>query len=286
MDLAYRLVNVFGIAGERFSGNPLAVFDGADALEDATMLAVARELNLSETTFVQRPTSAACPARVRIYTPTYEMPFAGHPTLGTAFVVAEQRGIRDAVTLEMKAGHVRVDLGGARPELRTARSPETRAWSGGSLADLARALALPERAIAAPPLWVDTGVEQLVVRIAAPEHVTAMNADPAALLRHARSERTGEGMVYAFADDGEGRILARFVFSQHASLVEDPATGSACANLGGYLLAEGERGPLRRVVRQGAAVGRPSELHLRVDDAGGIHVGGLVQAVGRGVLTV
>ncbi len=285
MDLAYRLVNVFALESDRFSGNPLAVFEDGSALDEAAMQALARELNLSETTFVLPATQAEATARVRIFTPAYEMPFAGHPTLGTAHVVAERTGARDHVVLEMKAGLVRVATGGPRVELRAARPPATRAWDAAEPATLARALGLPPDAFASPPLWVDTGVEQLVVRLANRELVAAMNADPNALLALARSERTGDGMVYVFAEDG-GEVEARFVFSQHGSLVEDPATGSACANLGGYLLATGAKGPLRRVVRQGAAVARPSELHLRLDEAGAIFVSGLVRPVGRGTLTV
>ncbi len=285
-ELTYRLVNVFALEGERFSGNPLAVFEDGRGLDDATMLAIARELNLSETTFVVPPKDASATAGVRIFTPSYEMPFAGHPTLGTAHVVAERAGARDHVVLEMKAGLVRVATAGSLLELRTARAPVTRPWSGGDMAALAQALSLPANAIAAPPLWVDTGVEQLIVRLTRPEHVLAMRADAGALLRVARSERTDEGMVYAFAEHDEHRVEARFVFSQGTLLVEDPATGSACANLGGYFLATGARGPLRRVVRQGAAVERPSELHLRIDDADNIHVAGRVHSVGSGTLTI
>ena len=100
-DFAFRIVNVF--AEERLGGNPLAVVEDGRGLDDATMQAIALQFNLSETTFILPSTNAT--ARVRIFTPTFEMPFAGHPTLGSAHVVRDLTGAGDAVTLEMIAGH-------------------------------------------------------------------------------------------------------------------------------------------------------------------------------------
>src|SRR5512140_1161842 len=108
----YRIINVF-TRGGRLTGNPLAVFEDGQGLDDATMQALARQMNLSETTFILP--SAQADARVRIFTPSYEMPFAGHPTLGTAHVV---RALLEAevgdVTLEMKAGIIPVSSAGNR----------------------------------------------------------------------------------------------------------------------------------------------------------------------------
>ena len=118
---AFRIVNVF--AEERLAGNPLAVFEGGHGLDDATMQALALQFNLSETTFILPSTSAT--ARVRIFTPTFEMPFAGHPTLGTAHVVRALKG-GDAVTLEMRAGVIPVRARGDEWTLR-ANAPRTRA---------------------------------------------------------------------------------------------------------------------------------------------------------------
>src|SRR4051794_13016122 len=100
----YRIVNVF--AQDRLDGNPLAVFEDGRGLEDATMQALALQFNLSETTFILP--SATAHARVRIFTPTFEMPFAGHPTLGTAHVVRDIGGLGDSVRLEMQVGVVPV----------------------------------------------------------------------------------------------------------------------------------------------------------------------------------
>src|SRR5215204_6198351 len=101
MELRYRIVNVFAREG-RLTGNPLCVFEDGSSLDDATMQALALQFNLSETTFILPSTKAT--ARVRIFTPAYEMPFAGHPTLGTAHVVRSLQNPGDKVTLEMKAG--------------------------------------------------------------------------------------------------------------------------------------------------------------------------------------
>src|SRR5688572_27683905 len=107
---AYRILNVFARAG-RLTGNPLCVFEDGAGIDDATMQALARQFNLSETTFILP--SAKATARVRIFTPSYEMPFAGHPTLGTAHVVRALKG-GDALTLEMKAGIIPVKAQGDR----------------------------------------------------------------------------------------------------------------------------------------------------------------------------
>src|SRR5438046_3734606 len=101
-DYAYRLLNVFTLDGDRLSGNPLCVFEDGRGLDDATQQALARQFNLSETTFILPSEKAT--ARVRIFTPAYEMPFAGHPTLGTAHVVRDLKRSGDSLTLEMKAG--------------------------------------------------------------------------------------------------------------------------------------------------------------------------------------
>src|SRR5689334_13184853 len=156
----FRIVNVFTIDGDRFSGNPLCVFEDARGISDTDMQALARQMNLSETTFVLP--SDRGDARVRIFTPGFEMPFAGHPTLGTASVVA---GDRDRVVLELKAGLVPVTRAGDAWTLRAARPPETRPVEA-TRTDLARMLGLPDGAVSDEPLWVSTGVEQLVIAMA------------------------------------------------------------------------------------------------------------------------
>lgn len=281
MSHAFRIVNVFTLDGDRLSGNPLCVFDDARGLATAQMQALARQMNLSETTFVLPPETAGADARVRIFTPGFEMPFAGHPTLGTAATIADGR---DRVVLEMTAGLVPVTTDGATWSLRTARAPRTRTVEASRI-ELAHMLGLPDDAVADEPLWVDTGVEQLVIPLASAALVHAARPVPALIERWGFSASRDEAMAYVWArTDGEWAV--RFFFTSNGAVIEDPATGSACANLGGWMLARDQPRPLTASLRQGDAVGRPSRLGLRVDADGGIHVTGAVIELGRGTVDV
>jgi trans-2,3-dihydro-3-hydroxyanthranilate isomerase len=276
MSWAYRILNVFALEGERLSGNPLAVFEDARGLTDAQMQALALQMNLSETTFVL-PSDRA-DAQVRIFTPSYEMPFAGHPTLGTASVVA---GDGARVVLEMKAGLVPVTREGDRFTLQTTGERRTRPVEA-SRAELASMLGLEADAVGDEPRWVSTGVEQLVIPIRTPALVAAARPVPALLERWGFSETRSEAMAYLVAE-GQPRWTVRFFFTSNGAVLEDPATGSACANLGGWLFERG-RAPLRVSLQQGEAVRRPSHLELQVDAAGHIFVSGAVIELGRGTI--
>ena len=275
--LPFRIVNVFAEAP--LAGNPLAVFEDASGIDDATMQALALQFNLSETTFVL-PSDVAT-AKVRIFTPSFEMPFAGHPTLGTAHVVRALLDAGDRVTLEMRAGVIPVDAEDDTWTLQ-ANAPRQRRPSA-SRAELASMLGLVLNDLEGEPLWVDTGSEQLVVPLASFDAVRRAKPNPAQLLVHgSNGERA---LAYVFAREGE-RVLARFFFSKYGAVVEDPGTGSACANLGGWLLATGARLPQRLVVDQGEAVGRPCRLGLAVGADGTIRVSGRVVDLGRGTITL
>jgi trans-2,3-dihydro-3-hydroxyanthranilate isomerase len=282
-DHRYRILNVFTADSDRLSGNPLCVFEDGRSLSDETMQRLARQLNLSETTFVLPPSTPGATARVRIFTPTFEMPFAGHPTLGTAHVVRELLKAGDQVRLEMIAGVVDVAAEGDTWKLKTTREPETRKPAASSV-EIAEMLGLPVSALADNPLWVDTGAEQLVVPVARASDVMRAKPVPALLARHATSEKRGASMAYVWArEEGtNSNILARFFFLSGESVLEDPATGSACANLGGWMLRTGAPLPLRLEVRQGVAVRRPSVLLLEVDKSNQIFVSGHVIELGRG----
>ncbi len=276
---AYRIVNVF--AEERLGGNPLAVVEDGRGLDDATMQAIALQFNLSETTFILPSTTAN--ARVRIFTPTFEMPFAGHPTLGSAHVVRDLAGSGDAVTLEMIAGIVPVTAEGDRWTLQ-AKAPRTRELAA-ARGDVAAMLGLVEADLGAKALWVDTGSEQLVVPLASATAVRRATPDAARLAAHGSIALPGGGtrsMAYVWAADGPGKVLCRFFFQKHGAVVEDPGTGSACANLGGWLVATGAPLPQSVSLTQGQAVGRTCHLGLRVDETGGIFVSGQVIEFGRG----
>lgn len=278
-EYAFRIVNVF--AESRLEGNPLAVFENASGLSGSEMQALALQFNLSETTFIL-PSDAA-DARVRIFTPTFEMPFAGHPTLGSAHVVRSLIGAGDALALEMLAGTIPVIAQGDVWTLE-ARPPATREVNA-SRAQLARMLGLENADLSARPLWVDTGSEQLVVPLAGADAVRRCTPDAALLARHG-SVQLGVGvtraMAYVWAEDGPRSILSRFFFPKHGAIVEDPGTGSACANLGGWLVATGAALPQQWSVAQGEAVGRRCKLGLAVDSGGRIFVSGRVIELGRG----
>jgi trans-2,3-dihydro-3-hydroxyanthranilate isomerase len=282
---AFRILNVFTVGADRLSGNPLCVFEDGRGLTDAQMQGLARQMNLSETTFVLPTTNGDATARVRIFTPGFEMPFAGHPTLGTAHVVRSLRG-GDEQRLEMKAGVVSVAARGDTWTLRTAREPAVREPTA-SRADFARMLGLGDSAVSGPPLWVSTGVEQLVIPLGGPALVRAARPDPSLLVRWGYSEARDEAMAYVWAHDpdtGPDMIVVRFFFTSHGAVVEDPATGSACANLGGYFIATGAALPIERTLRQGEATGRPSRLGLSVGADRSIRVTGAVIELGRGTV--
>jgi PhzF family phenazine biosynthesis protein len=265
----------------RSSGNPLCVFEDATGLSDKNMQDLARQLNLSETTFVTTG-SEDVSADVRIFTPNYEMPFAGHPTLGTAYVVRELLGAGDAVVLRMPAGDIPVRAVGSVWTLQANAPTSFRVEVARS--DLTRMIGLTADCIAAEPLWVDTGTVQLILPLRSAEDVAAAAADPRLLAEFA-PRPDGESLVYLWAPTGADTIEARFFFTQNNAAIEDPATGSACANLGGWFLVNGERA-LRRRIHQGSAIQRPSVLDLTVDEQGTIFVSGAVREVGRGTFTI
>ena len=278
--LAYRIVNVFTRGGP-FTGNPLCVFEDGSRVDGATMQALARQFNLSETTFIL-PSDRAT-AGVRIFTPSYEMPFAGHPTLGTAHVVRALKATGDAVTLDMKAGIIPVEASGERWTL-AANAPRWREVdeTRGELADI---LGLSAADLLERPLWVNTGKEQLIVPVASPEAVRRARPRADAFAR-LKSE-DGHSMAYVFADAGDaaGTVVSRFFFPSGAAVLEDPATGSACANLGGGFCALRPGEDVRRTIAQGDEVGRPSTLFLAVQ-AGAVGVGGNVIALARGTVEI
>lgn len=286
MEHSFVLLNVFAVAGRTLSGNPLCVFERAEPFDEPLMQALARQFNLSETTFVLPPSDTTTSTkRVRIFTPSFEMPFAGHPTLGSAHVVRRLTGVGDRVVLEMKAGNVEVIAHGDEWTFRAARKPEVRKPDA-SRTELATMLGLNEHSMAADPLWVDTGAEQLVLPLASAAEVVAARPNADLLAKHGFSQKRGASMAYIWAPSGDGEILARFFFISNGSIVEDPATGSACANLGGWMIATGKKLPARFTIAQGEAVERPSLLRLHVDEDRHIFVTGLVEELGRGTITL
>jgi len=275
----FRIVNVFTYRQGALTGNPLCVFENGAPFDSATMQALARQFNLSETTFIL-PSSRAN-ARVRIFTPSCEMPFAGHPTLGTAHVCRSLKLGGDALRLEMEVGLVAVEAQANRWTL-TAPSPSWREFQF-SRGALAHALGLEEHDIGERPLWVKAGKEQLIVPLNSEDAVRRVSPQPSAFAS-IRSE-DGIGMAYVFAQRGAEQWLARFFFPHDGTMLEDPATGSATANFGGWCVAMRRPLPMRVQISQGEFVGRPSSLYLDINAERQIRVGGDVTEIGSGAVT-
>jgi trans-2,3-dihydro-3-hydroxyanthranilate isomerase len=280
----FRIVNVFTQGASPFTGNPLCVFENGAAFSDPQMQSLARQFNLSETTFVLPPTDrgSGAHARVRIFTPHYEMAFAGHPTLGTAQVCRSLGMGGDSLLLEMQAGLIPVRSVGVRWTLTA--PPATSRELDVSRDVLAAALGLEVRDIGERPMWVKAGKEQLVVPLTSTEAVRRTAPSPAAMAK-IRSE-DGLSMAYVFASCGTGRSLARFFFPGDGAILEDPATGSATANFGAWCLAMKQALPVQIQISQGEFVGRPSTLFLEVNGAAEVFVGGDVLEIARGSVTL
>ncbi|MFI4877402.1 MAG: PhzF family phenazine biosynthesis protein [Steroidobacterales bacterium] len=274
---AYRILNVFTQGRTTLSGNPLCVFERAQGLDDASMQALALQFNLSETTFILPSERAS--ACVRIYTPTFEMPFAGHPVLGTAHVCRALGLGGDRLTLEMRAGIVPVRASADRWTLQ-AGNPRWREVVEPRLT-LAAMLGLEVQDIGERPLWVSVGHEQMIVPLRSEEAVRRVRVRGELLAQFASTE--GQSMAYVFAPAGSG-LIARFFFPKGSAVLEDPATGSATANLGGWCLATGRTLPCEFDIVQGEYTGRPSSLRLAVDGGRQIFVSGEVIELGRGVI--
>ena len=299
--LSYRILNVFTRGAETLSGNPLCVFEDGASLDDRTMQALARQFNLSETTFVLPSTRAS--ARVRIFTPSYEMPFAGHPTLGTAHVCRALGLGGNELTLEMSAGVIPVAAENDRwtlqanaPQWReVAEAPET----------IAAMLGIEVRDIGERPLWVSTGREQLIIPLRSDDAVRRARPRPDLLARFTSAAGANQAYVFAPRDAGyptspslvssdpafspgaaSEPLVARFFFAQGPAVLEDPATGSATANLGGWCIALERRLPCRFEIIQGEQAGRPSLLHLEVAADRRVRVSGNVIELGRGSFTI
>jgi trans-2,3-dihydro-3-hydroxyanthranilate isomerase len=292
----YPFVTVDVFTDRRFGGNPLAVFPDARGLSDAEMQALAAEFNLSETTFVLPPEDHANSARVRIFCRTYEMAFAGHPNVGTAYVLAREGRDRGGVLrFEELAGlvEVQVDRDGtgavtgatiAAPQ-PLSFGPELQAEDVAACAGIAPADVL---AAAHPPILVSVGNPFVIAEVTG-EALTRAAPDIGAFRRvHAASPALGNRLaLHLYARDGQ-RLRAR-MFSPMSGTVEDPATGSANAPLGAFLLSLTQAAALSIEVVQGVEMGRPSLLRVtarRGPDGIRATVGGSCVPVLRGEATV
>lgn len=295
-------VDVF--TNTRFGGNPLAVFPDARHLDPALMQPITREFNFSETTFVLPPTDSKHTRRVRIFTPGGELQFAGHPTIGTAFVLATigavpLTGAETRIVLEEGVGPVPVTIRAADgvagfAQLTVAKLPEF-GPPPPPAADLARAVGLDEADVLTgnvTPEAATCGTAFLFVPL------RSRAALARARVRMDDFERALKGYwtdkVFYFCADPEhaGSHYRARMFAPTVGVAEDPATGSAVAAFGGYLGKRDQRadGTLRWRIEQGFEMGRPSLLDLEVDKRAGmvaaVRVGGDSVLVTHGELTI
>ncbi|MGV3758120.1 MAG: PhzF family phenazine biosynthesis protein [Actinomycetota bacterium] len=286
----YHLLDVF--TDRPFTGNPLAVFVDPPELTADQMQVIARELNLSETVFVGPPAGGAS-WPTRIFTPATELPFAGHPTVGTAVLLASLGLVADEVVLAEPVGDVAVRIdarpGGHAATLRTAVAPSYAEAPDRDL--LARALSIEPDDLhshLAAGIW-SCGVPFCVIPLRDADALARTHLDRAVwagALEHTDAESL---FPMAPLDDGLDRWRAR-MYAPSMGITEDPATGAAAAASAGLLAASRQlrRGPMRWVIEQGVEMGRPSELRVALDhdgaEASGVLVGGDAVVVGQGEL--
>jgi len=298
----YRFIQVDVFTDRVFGGNTLAVVLDGRGLADGEMQAIATEMNLSETTFILPPTRPDCAARVRIFTPRRELQFAGHPTVGTAWVMAVHGlvpGSPATFTLEEGIGPVPVTLEGdpKQPSFIWMRhGPPEFGPEMTNRAEIAAALGLGEGDLipGAPIQTGSTGSRFMFVPLRDRDIVDRALLDVPKIIK-ALGDQPLVG-IFVFAPDpdpGAGRVHSR-MFAPHTSgIPEDPATGSATGPLGAYLVKQKlvkAGGPVAIVSDQGVKMGRHSRLHIRGIERGGalteIEVGGGVVPVIDGRLRV
>lgn len=297
--IEYHRVNVF--TSRPFGGNPLAVFPDAEGVPTEILQTLAREMNLSESTFVQRATAIGADVKVRIFTSTEEMPMAGHPTLGTHFVLARlgRYDLNEPVTRvfqEIGAGVLPVDLlvrGGKVEKVVMTQSAPVFYEPVLQPGPLAEALGIPESDFATPD-WpiqmVSTGLKMVMVPLRSLKAVRRVS--PRMDLVRSVGESYGSRMFYVFTRETLDPLC-----TTHSRLItpdlisEDPATGSASGSLGAYLVKH-RLLPVEPVVRvvneQGHSIGRPSRIEIDVeseyDGISAVRVGGPVVWLGQGTI--
>jgi trans-2,3-dihydro-3-hydroxyanthranilate isomerase len=284
--LPFHLLDVF--AEEPFAGNQLCVVSDAPSdLDGATMLTLAREIGFSETTFVTAVRDDGYD--VRIFTPDAELPFAGHPTLGTAFLLVSLGRVRPSLVQTSAAGDVPVDvdLGRAGATMRQLPPAFGEPLKDRSAVAEAAALTVDDLIEDLPVVAVSTGIPHVIVPVRDEAVLRSAERNP----RRCRAvcDATSAESLYLFAVRGAGDVIAR-MFDRGDSIGEDPATGSAAGPLGAYLTNQSLAGmPGRIVLAQGEMVGRPSFLHVQVGRDGEgwtIEVGGGVRVVGDGAFSI
>lgn len=296
-----RFVTLDVFTTQRNAGNPLAVVLDSDGLDTAAMQAIAREFNLSETVFVSAPAAPGHRAGLRIFTPGRELPFAGHPTVGTAVLLAlrdaAQGKTADVVMLEEKVGTIAcavsgIGRGAGRAVFTLPRLPEEIEPAAG-LALLAGALGLEKRDIGFEghvPSVFSAGLGFTFVPVSTAAAVGRLRLDTSLWSQAIRPASNPNVFVYCRQTREAGHHFHARMFAPEMGIGEDPATGSAVAAFAGAIMrfeppGEGEH---RFVIEQGYEMGRPSQIALELTVARGslvsARIGGSAVMVGEGVL--
>ena len=300
--MRYRFVTADVFTDQPFGGNPLAVLPDARGLDGATMQRIAREFNLSETVFVLPPERPAHSRRLRIFTPCNEVPFAGHPTIGAALVLAELgelalRGEKTRIVLEENAGPVPVTVmvESGRPhfaQLTAPQAPEIQATRAPAVIASALSLA-PSDLVTGQglPRVVSCGLPFLLVQLSDRAALARARLNRSVWMR--QLEGTPAEHLFLFTSDGaeQGYDFQARMFAPGAGVDEDPATGSAAAALGGWLgTAAAADGTIACIIAQGVEMGRPSRLEVEVEVRAGtvvaVRVGGSAVLISDGTIEV
>lgn len=289
---AHRFVQVDVFTSQPFGGNQLAVFPDATGIPEHAMQAIAREMNFSETTFVLPASDPKHDARVRIFTPGQELPMAGHPTVGTGFVLGSERG-KDSLVFELGVGPTPVSVTVQNP-MRGSATMSQRVpnfWPADISRDRAAALvSLGAEALhpTLPILNGSAGVDYLYVPLRDRHDLAAARPDASAMQSFFGDAFHKAVYVFSVEPGEESDARGRMFFLVNGAPLEDPATGSAAGPLGGYLVEQGVCPPGIIRLRQGYEMGRPSEIEVTVARENkaitSVHVGGGVVTVAEGSL--
>ena len=281
----YLVYDVF--TDRAFGGNPLAVVMEAQALDERLFPAIAREFNFSETTFVLPPTRPDCDARVRIFTPTTELPFAGHPIIGTALALRDIGHVGARMTLEIGVGPIAVETEGRRATFETRVGLQTdEAPPVAALAACAGLATVDIRTDRHAPVFASLGTSYVLIELASDAALGRARPVADAFLAAAGGD-VERLAIYLYRREGD-KLRAR-MFHPLGGTPEDPATGSAAAALAAFL-GQQDGTSQRFTIHQGTELGRPSVIGAKVDVEGGrpvaVRISGEAVGVMQGQLTL
>lgn len=293
MNYPFYIVDVFAV--EQFTGNQLAVFPNAQSLSEVKMQEFAKEINFSETTFITASSPLENSYDVRIFTPQKELPFAGHPTLGTAYVIREylmfqqQKASRNQLKLNLKAGEITVTWENTLEGGEVLWMPHNQPQFGQTVSreTMAEVLGISPEAISSnfPIQEVSTGLYFLIVPVDSLETLKKIKINLEPYYQLISSLQAQSILVFCPETYSTSSDLCVRVFADALGIPEDPATGSANGCLAGYLLENSvfpnQTGNWQVRVEQGYEIGRPSLLFLKATDHQ-IEVGGQIKAVAQG----